>query len=135
MPPVPVADLPFTLVHGAWVWKVLVVLAIALALGVQIGARWLRARRTARGDAREWSGRATALHDGDVIVRATVRGGTATTLAVGEARFHHRDDGLRFEAGGEPIAVDGEVDVVHGTRAATRRRGLPRTTPAPLRNL
>jgi hypothetical protein len=133
LPPVAAADLPFTLAHGAWIWTIPLVLVVAFAIAAQVAVRRRRARHAARCAAAAWAGRATALREGEVIVRATVRGGAASTLWGAQARHHHRDAMLRFDAGGEAMIPVADVIVVHGASSRTRRSGTPRGTPDAMR--
>ena len=108
-------QLPFLVVHGAWVWKALVVIT---AIGVLV-ARWRlrvrRARREARADVAQALRRAvTSLAAGPVVVR-----GTLVTNERGEPFAIETADG-RIEIAGPvtvrrgPVAAGDEV-LVEGT--------------------
>src|SRR5689334_5419654 len=93
------SGLPFLFVHGALVWKVLLVVGALGTLGLVLGVRRLRARRRVRRDVAARSAAVVArLADGVAVVRGTLRGGRASSLflsrvgATGEeVAFHERD--------------------------------------------
>jgi hypothetical protein len=91
-----VSELPFLIVYGAWVWKVLLVV-IPVAI---VATRWALSLRRLTVAARAavaaaLARRATRLAEGEIVVVGTLR-----------------DDAV--ECGGERIAFDGSITVPHG---------------------
>lgn len=127
-------QLPFLVVHGAAVWKVLDLALAGGTLGLARQVRHWRARRRARALAGLRLSVLTAIAEGPAWVRGRLRGGSLATLARGEA---HEDRGagaawLEGE-GGARIELAGAPRVLAGSRARTAMFGVPRGTPAELR--
>src|SRR5262245_49721127 len=68
------AGLPFLVVHGALIAKLLVGLAVIVGFGGVLALRDLAARRAARREVEELAGKVTAPHEGRGVVRGAYRG-------------------------------------------------------------
>ncbi len=125
-------SLPFLVVHGALVWKALIVVA---ALG-SIGLVRLAQRAIARRDARRAV--QTLDHKTDEgVVRGKLGGGSAATLiAVRRSRMtdtlDHRGDALWIETSDGKVELDGAVRIIAGSHASAARNHLPDATPGAL---
>ena len=123
--------LPFLVVHGAWLWKaVIVVSAIAGAFAWQALRHW-RARRAARRLVATAPATVTTMREGEVVLRGTLRLhvkeklGTEHLLRRGNPGPEHiadRDEVISIEQGDESVVLGGPVVVVSGTSARSSRR-------------
>jgi tetratricopeptide (TPR) repeat protein len=117
--------LPFVVVHGWWISKVLVVACGALALLVA----WLFARRKEhRRVARERAKRGevvVGLKAGQVTIHGKLRGRAATAFGDIGRIVRERSDEVVLDVDGQSVVLRGEIEVVAGTRAAATRRGVP----------
>lgn len=120
--------LPFLVVHGAWLWPV--VLA-ALFAGIVVGIH-LRLLRRARHHARVMAG--SLEIGGDRCVRGELGGSPdplASTLCA-ELRGGAQELSMRrapevwIETSDGRILLDGPIQVIAGSRAAAARNGVPR---------
>src|SRR5262249_31716673 len=120
-------DLPFLMIHGAWIWIVPVVAVTGGAIGGTGPVRRWWARKDARG-------RPAKLHTpAPGIVRGTLGGGSAATLAVTRyqvvPRLDWREPELWIDTGEGKVILDGTIRVVAGARTVARRRKPPVSTP------
>ena len=121
------AELPFLVVHGALVWKLLwfALVAGTFALGYAIRRRG--ARRRARARRELLLGEVTSPHAGPVVIRGRVTSGTASTTYNRE----HASDApatLVLDCGGEVVEIEGAVHVEEGS--SVRARPWPTVTRA-----
>jgi hypothetical protein len=117
--------LPFLIVHGAGLWKWVLVGFVLLCIGLVLLVRRLDAQRSAR-KATQW-----IEHEGGEIVRGTLGGGSITTLILDRDRaVNHRDPELWIETtdGRVPLVGD-DIRAVSGSRMSQKRNGAPKRTP------
>lgn len=118
------AELPFLVVHGWWIAKLLVIVCGALGLVV---IRALRRRAERKDIAMELAARTTALcglEVGPVSVRGRLRGHAVTTFALDGTPSRERGGTVTIEVEGRPVEIRGDIDVVRGAQArASWRRG------------
>jgi hypothetical protein len=118
------AELPFLVVHGWWISKLLVLASGALGLAV---IRALRRRADRKGIELELLARTAALCglvDGTVSVRGRLRGRAKTAFALDGKPTHERGETVTVEVEGQPVSIRDEICVVRGSRAhASFRRG------------
>ena len=118
-------ELPFLVVHGALVSKILVLAGAALG----VAAMWLLALRRERERLR-WQ-RATrgavlrSLAPGTATIIGTLRGRAATASSSLGKVIRTRSDELVLEVEGTPVALRGDVEVTAGSRARASWRRLP----------
>lgn len=129
-------ELPFLIVHGAWVWKVTVVVATLAVLAAARGLRMLVARWIAKIDAREIRSVA-AERPAERVKRlcGVLRGGHAATfvrrwsIVHGEIVKFDRAPNLWLDCGGERVELHGDIRVIHGARTVQSRRKLRKVLP------
>jgi hypothetical protein len=118
------AELPFLVVHGWWISKLLVIASGALGLAV---IRAVRRRADRKGIELELLARTAALCglvDGPVSVRGRLRGRAKTAFALDGKPTHERGETVTVEVEGQPVSIRDEICVVRGSRAhASFRRG------------
>ena len=126
--------LPFLVVHGDGLWKVLLVGLVALALVATLLIRKLVARVLARVATRQLD-----LDRGEGVIRGTLGGGSIATLAItainwsNDGVFNHRGGELWIETPDGRIPLVGDIQVISGSRASAARNGVPKRTPPELR--
>lgn len=119
------ADLPFLIVHGAIVWKVLLVVLPVIAFGVMQSRRWRKARRRQREELAALSERATTrLESGPVCLRGTIRDGTLASVVILDSTSHPRTGTPWLDCSGERVDLDGDVRVDHAASVHPGRRVL-----------
>ena len=122
-------ELPFLVVYGAVVWKVLLGLLVALVLAARLGLRVRRARRLARQDLAMRRHGIGTLAPGLVTIRGKLAKGSAATLVQDGELTDHRSDQLWLDQEGTRVVIDGPVRVEHGTQTTTwflrPARGIP----------
>jgi hypothetical protein len=122
-------ELPFLVVYGAVVWKVLLGLLVALVLVARLGLRVRRARRLARQDLAMRRHGIGTLAPGLVTIRGKLAKGSAATLVQGGELTDHRSDQLWLDQEGTRVVIDGPLRVDHGTQTLTwffrPARGIP----------
>lgn len=100
-------ELPFLVLHGAIIAKLLVVAATAGGPGLVWLVRRKRDAKQARSELHARLGLVAAPTDGEATVRGTLR-------EAGPQRW--------LDCAGERIDLEGEIRVVRGTRATWRRK-------------
>ena len=110
------AELPFLVVHGAVVWKLLLVGLIGATYAVGYAVRQRGARKRACAELARQD--VSSPRKGPVSVRGRIRTGTATTLRQAEASFDTRSTDLTLDCDGELVELLGPVRVEQG--ATTR---------------
>lgn len=108
-------ELPFLLVHGAIVWKVLLVALIFATFGIIAVIRSWCVRRAARSQVAWSSRKLTPLAEGPVTLRGRLHG-YVRTIDTGDAWHHDRHDLVLLDCGGERIELIGNAATVHGSR-------------------
>ena len=112
-------ELPVFVVHGAVVWKVLLVALVAAGLGLValLRRRGEQKRVAARVAAR--LSEVTKLEPGAVLLRGRIKAGTASSCYrdLGEP-VSQRSDELLLEHAGDVVVVTGPVTVTEGSRTA-----------------
>ncbi|HEX4416720.1 MAG TPA: hypothetical protein VH165_02425 [Kofleriaceae bacterium] len=121
-------DLPFLIVHGAAVWKLLLVGLVALVALLHGVWRRVHARRAARAAVS-----ALDRETGEGVVRGTLGGEgvgpLASTLIADKGPAHdERAPEIWIETADGRVALEGAIRVVTGSRAAAARNGVPRAT-------
>jgi len=124
-------DLPFLVVHGAWVWKGVLVILVALTVAARLGMRWRAERKRVQRLAEVRMATTCAPREGEVMLRGRLRGGTAATLSRDDVAWDH-GEGLWLDHEGEHIELASPVRVAAGARAATSYWRPPRGTPEAL---
>ncbi|MCW5802153.1 MAG: hypothetical protein KIT31_07180 [Deltaproteobacteria bacterium] len=128
-------ELPLFVVHGAIVWKVLLVALVSVSL--VFVERWRRRterhRVVAEVEAR--LGQVTPVEAGAVVLRGRIEKGAATTtvtVAKREISVSERSAELLLDVGGEQVTIAGAVEVRHGSHEAPSffRRSHRRTVNA-----
>ncbi len=125
-------ELPFFVIHGPLVWKLLIVVVALATLGLVRLAQRARARRHAR--------RATLALDRKTdkgVVRGKLGGGGAATLIARRPTrlvdtLDHRADAMWIETADGKVELDGAIRVIAASRASAARNHLPAGTPAAL---
>ncbi len=108
--------LPFLVVHGAIVWKLLLAALVALGLGVLRGLRRWSTRRAEFRTLARLHGTIGPLQDGMVVIRGIVRGGTFATLG-GNGRQFDRAIGVPWiDCDGVRVELDVAPRVLIGAR-------------------
>src|SRR5690242_17615550 len=126
------SGLPFLVVNGWWIGKLLVVAAGVVGIAVP---RWWRRRQERAAIASELLARVATdgtLALGHSCLRGTLRGHVSSLAMGGRTNgrwWSARSDELAVEIGGERVVLQGTVDVVGGTHAAAGGRRLLRGTP------
>src|SRR6516162_6505156 len=129
------SELPFLVVHGAVVAKVVVAATVAVAF---IVARVVRrpieriATRKRVATYRKDVGKLAAAPIAHV--RGTLRGDatTLTASAVRGAALHLHSGTIAVEVEGDRVVLSGDIEVVRGTSGAAGWRHVPPGTPAAL---
>ncbi len=121
------ADLPFLIIHGAWIW----IVPVVAVTGGAIGLMGLVRRYIARKDARARAAKLDTTDPG--VVRGKLGGGSAATLSVTRdhvvSRLDWRESELWIDTGDGKVLLDGTIRVVAGARTVARRKKPPRQTP------
>jgi hypothetical protein len=126
--------MPFLLLHGDGLWKVLLVAFIAIVIAVTLLLRKRGARKRA-----VLATRTLDRDPSEGIVRGTLGGGRIATLAIttatsSEETLRHRDGELWIETPEGRVPLVGEIQVLSGSRASAARNGVPKRTPESLRD-
>ena len=128
------ADLPFLVVHGAIVWKLLVVVFAVGAYAAGRAVQGVLARRAARYAADMRLDAASAVAVGHVRLRGKLRGGTIWKLSRSFQTFHHVDGAPWLDCPSARVELDAaDASLDAGTHVETTMLGVPRATPAALR--
>jgi hypothetical protein len=127
----------FLIEHGSWVWKAAALVFALFGLAVVRFVRGSSARRRVRDEVakrtQQISAPVLAKAEGVVSLTGTVRGGVASTLAVGTDAMHDRAGEVWIDVGGERLELGGPAHVLRGTTAIAAR-GIPRSTPRAIRD-
>lgn len=111
----PAPELPFLIVHGALVWKVLLVtLVIASLAGLAFARMWI-SRRRARQQVEAKVRCAPSSAGGNVILSGEISDGSAITFTR-DVETSSRSERISIVVDGERIALVGDVRVEHGSR-------------------
>ncbi|HEX7701806.1 MAG TPA: hypothetical protein VF403_13805, partial [Kofleriaceae bacterium] len=122
------AQLPFLIVHGALVWKLLLVGLVAATYAISYVFRRRGARKLARALlARQ---QVSSPKAGPISVRGRIKTGTATSLAQGEISFDQPATELTLDCDGELVELVGTVRVDQGTTTSGSWRA-PAATDVP----
>ena len=128
-----VDELPFLVVHGAIVWKVLLLALVGGTAAMSIAIRNWRARRVARARTKESLRDARSLVDGRTCVRGVLRGGSLYTLSNGAAFRDHLEGAPWLDcADGVCVDIAGAGHVAVGSRATSSTLRVPKGTPKEL---
>ncbi len=122
-------DLPFLVVHGEHVWKVLLIASIAAVCGLGWLLRWRSARAQRRAAVAQ-------LGRGEVVLRGTLGGRLAdgstgvTTLRAEDmagvrTTASRRAGELWIDTGDRRVLLEGELCVIAGSFAVASRNGVP----------
>ena len=118
------AELPFLVVHGWWIAKLLVIACGALGLVVIRALRRRAERKDIEMQLLARTGALCGLEVGPVSVRGQLRGRAVTTFALDGTPARERSETVTIEVEGRPVEVRGDIDVVRGSQArASYRRG------------
>ena len=119
--------LPFLVVYGALVWKVVVALGGLGGVGLLRRRARTRERRIVARSIELYGNASSAPLEGAVVLRGHLRGGTVTTHTGRERHggplAHTKTDGVWLDVGGDRIDVPGDAAVIRGTSA--RATGVP----------
>jgi hypothetical protein len=117
--------LPFLIVHGGGLWRVLLVGFVLLCIGLVLLLRRLDAQRSAR-KATQW-----IEAEGGELVRGTLGGGSIATLVLDlNESVKQRDPEVWIETSdGRVPLVGNEIRVVSGSRMSQHRNRPPKRTP------
>jgi hypothetical protein len=127
--------LPFLVVHGDGLWRVLLVAFVAIVIATTLLLRKLGARNHAK-----LSTRMLDRDPSEGIVRGTLGGGTIATLGLtttvpnDDTTLRHRDAELWIETPDGRVALVGDIQALSGSRMSAVRNGVPNRTPASLRS-
>jgi hypothetical protein len=122
--------MPFLLLHGDGLWKVLLVAFVAIVIAGTHLRRKLGARNRAK--------LATRMLDRDAsegVVRGTLGGGSIATLVFvttppsDETTLRHRDPELWIETPEGRVRLVGDIQALSGSRTSATRNGVPKRTP------
>ena len=135
------AQLPFLVVHGAVVWKVLLLVLVAATFALGYAIRGFRARRATRAGHAALAPTISAPTAGPIVVRGRIVEGTAMSVSQ-ETASEDLSTALVLDCGGERVELAGTIRVEQGTavRASMRRPkelspALPRGEPTVVRSV
>lgn len=130
------AELPFLVVHGAFVWKVLLVVLVGGTAAITIAVRNRTARKRARAIATELVREVKPLAEGAACVRGVLRDGSLHTLSRTNVDRDHLEGTPVVECDdGRRIAIARAARVVAGSRATSSTLRVPTATPDPLADI
>jgi hypothetical protein len=122
-------DIPFVLLHGAWVLRIALALLVILVLLVAVQARRIATRTKSRRRLRE-------MQNGDRhTIRGTLgavdRGPVAATVSVSrprtiDERAHWRAKTVWIETSEGRVFIDGPIVVELGSSGTSSRHGVPK---------
>jgi len=125
-------ELPFLIVHGAVVWKVLLFTLVIASLAALAFVRARIARRRARVAIKERLRAEPSSSSDNVTLSGELCEGFAITLTQGERQTSSRSDALSLLVEGERIALEGDVRIEHGSREQSTWLRIPRDLPSDL---
>lgn len=128
----PDPELPFLIVHGAVVWKVLLVILVIASLAALALVRMWISRRRAREQVNAKIQAARSSSSGDVTLFGELSEGSAVTFSRGDVEASSRSEKLCLLVEGERIDLVGDVRVEHGSREQSTWFRIPRELPSNL---
>jgi hypothetical protein len=136
------AQLPFLVVHGALVWKLLLVGLVAATYAVSYALRQRGARKVARDEIARQLREVSNPKPGASTIRGRIKSGAALTARQPDASFDAPPGELTIDCEGTLVELVGTVRVEHGATTSGSWRapngvvaGLVRSNPTLLRSV